>query len=52
MKTNTKNTKLNLEKFQIAKLTNMNSIVGGAKTDNTKKESTSTDTWTTLTFGG
>lgn len=51
MKTNAKNTKLNLEKFQIAKLNNLNSIIGGAKTDNGNRESTSTDTWTTLTLG-
>lgn len=52
MKTDAKNTKLTLERFQIAKLTNLNCIVGGVKVDNTKettrKDLTTTDTWTTL----
>ncbi|WP_299685165.1 hypothetical protein [uncultured Dokdonia sp.] len=59
MKTNAKNT-LTLEKFQIAKLTNLKSIIGGKanNTNNTQEEeneespSTTTDTWTTITRDG
>ena len=43
MKTKAKNTKLNLEKFQIAKLHNLTKIMGGANENN----NSSTDTWTT-----
>ena len=56
MKTISKTTKLSLEKFQIAKLNNLNAILGGAnaagasKEEDDKNQST-TDTWTT-TFGG
>ena len=53
MKTISKNTKLSLEKFQIAKLHNLNTIMGGAKKDeNESARFTTTDTWTTLTYGG
>jgi hypothetical protein len=52
MKTISKNTKLSLEKFQIAKLHNLNTIMGGANDDNESEGFTTTDTWTTLTYGG
>ena len=52
MKTKAKNTKLSLEKFQIAKLHNTETIMGGAKDVNESERFTTTDTWTTLTFGG
>jgi hypothetical protein len=51
MKTISKNTKLSLEKFQIAKLQNLNTIMGGAKDENESQRFTTTDTWTKLTFG-
>lgn len=47
MKTISKNTKLNLEKFQIAKLQNLTTILGGAKADDEAEGLTTTDTWTT-----
>ena len=57
MKTISKTPKLNLQKFQIAKLNNLNTIIGGKAnahletrtTDNEEEEfPTTTDTWTTL----
>jgi hypothetical protein len=54
MKTISKSNTLSLEKFQIAKLNNLHSIMGGRgnNTNNTNEEeenpSTTTDTWTTM----
>jgi hypothetical protein len=53
MKTISKTTKLNLQKFQIAKLNNLTTITGGANANNLKEDQeedfpTTTDTWTTL----
>ena len=51
MKTISKKNTLSLEKFQIAKLNNLHSIMGG-KANNANEEeeedSSSTDTWTTM----
>jgi hypothetical protein len=54
MKTISKRNTLSLEKFQIAKLNNLHSIIGGRanNAENTNEEeenpSTTTDTWTTM----
>lgn len=56
MKTTRKKHTLSLEKFQISKLNNLRSIIGGKANNNSEEEeeneesySTTTDTWTTIT---
>jgi hypothetical protein len=54
MKTISKRNTLSLKKFQIAKLNNLNTIVGGKAAPNNTSDNeeenfpTTTDTWTTL----
>lgn len=49
MKTISKRNTLSLEKFQIAKLNNLHSIMGGAANKEEEDATlTTTDTWTTM----
>ncbi len=55
MKTISKKNILNFEKFQVAKLNNLQTVIGGSKLGNSNKETQrtqSTDEWTTTTHGG